>query len=379
MAVVDLWHLARGPVGKCPECGQLAGPPSARHGRGLRWRVVVPGHPSESFRQKGQAERREVALWNMPKRRTTDATVDDMIEVWLASKAGLARKSRQSASEAAQVVLARWSGVKLAEVDHDTVQAWLGGMQAARGKRLVPASASLRTKAKQCLSGALGIAVRRGLMPANPVIDVVVPKVPAREGRFLSIGELTALAEAADGHWRSQGLGGQPPGTMIWLMGTTGVRISEACALDVGSIDVRRRRVRVVRGKGEKSRNAPITSTVLGMLDLGRPRAEPLFTQPRTGKRITPGPWRRRWFDPAVEAAGLGDVRPHDLRHTAVSLAIHEGASIYDVQEMCGHSRPSTTQNIYGHLLDGHLDDVADRLDAALRRDVPGKGWRGMA
>lgn len=371
MAVIDLWHK-RGDVTLCPLCGQRAGPPSSRHGRGLRWRVSVPGHPSESYSEKGRAQRREVALWAAPRVRASGETVDDMVALWRAAKSGRAQKTRESARDAAQVVLARWAGTKLAEVDHDDVQVWIAGLQAAHGRQLVPASASLRHKALQCLSGSLAIAVRRGLLLANPCDDVQVPKILQREGRFLSVDELAALARAADERHAAQGLRRQSPGSMIWFMGTTGVRIGEACALDVGHVDVARRRARVVRGKGDKSRNVPLTGFVLEMLDLERPRSEPLFVAPRTGGRVEADSWRRRWFDAAVEAAGLGDVKPHDLRHTAVSLAIHNGASIYDVQEMCGHSRVSTTLNIYGHLLDGHLDDVAARLDRALGT-LPGK------
>lgn len=81
--------------------------------------------------------------------------------------------------------------------------------------------------------------------------------------------------------------------------------------------------------------------------------------------------WRAKWFAPAVQETGLGDVRPHDLRHTAASLAIANGALILDVSRMLGHESPAFTLRIYGHLVDRHLDEIAERMDA-LYAGVPG-------
>ena len=58
-------------------------------------------------------------------------------------------------------------------------------------------------------------------------------------------------------------------------------------------------------------------------------------------------------------------LTPHELRHTAASLAIAAGASIKGVQSMLGHASATLTLDRYGHLFEGELDAVADRLDAA--------------
>ncbi|GAA1251737.1 hypothetical protein GCM10009609_13830 [Pseudonocardia aurantiaca] len=70
-------------------------------------------------------------------------------------------------------------------------------------------------------------------------------------------------------------------------------------------------------------------------------------------------------FDAAAERAGVGDVTPHGLRHTAASLAIAAGATVVLVQRMLGHSSPSVTLNVYSHLFADDLDTVADRLHQA--------------
>lgn len=60
-------------------------------------------------------------------------------------------------------------------------------------------------------------------------------------------------------------------------------------------------------------------------------------------------------------------ITPHDLRHTAASLAISAGANVKAVQRMLGHAKASMTLDVYADLFDEDLDGVADRLDTAIR------------
>jgi integrase len=73
--------------------------------------------------------------------------------------------------------------------------------------------------------------------------------------------------------------------------------------------------------------------------------------------------WRREVFDPAVRAAGLHDLTPHALRHTAASLAIAAGANIKAVQRMLGHQSAAMTLDVYSGLFEDDLDHVAQRLN----------------
>ena len=59
------------------------------------------------------------------------------------------------------------------------------------------------------------------------------------------------------------------------------------------------------------------------------------------------------------------------MRHTAASLAIANGANVGVVQRMLGHVGPSITLNLYGHLFEASLDDIADRMDEAQRQYAP--------
>jgi len=72
---------------------------------------------------------------------------------------------------------------------------------------------------------------------------------------------------------------------------------------------------------------------------------------------------RRDWFDAAATSAGLEGLTPHELRHTAASLAVSAGANVLAVQRMLGHSKPSVTLDVYSDLFDSDLDDLSTRMD----------------
>ena len=78
--------------------------------------------------------------------------------------------------------------------------------------------------------------------------------------------------------------------------------------------------------------------------------------------------FRPRSFDPAAEKAGLIGLTPHELRHTAASLAIAAGANVKAVQQMLGHASAAMTLDIYAGLFADDLDAVADQLDRAFAR-----------
>ncbi len=76
-----------------------------------------------------------------------------------------------------------------------------------------------------------------------------------------------------------------------------------------------------------------------------------------------------RYFKLATERAGLpAALRMHDLRRTAASLLIREGASIKALQKQLGHKDAVQTLNRYGHLYPDELDSLAERLEAVHER-----------
>ena len=87
-----------------------------------------------------------------------------------------------------------------------------------------------------------------------------------------------------------------------------------------------------------------------------------VFTSP-TGRVLRNTNLRPRFFDPAAERTGLAGLAPHELRHTAASLAVQAGANVKVVQQMLGHASAAITLDVYAGLFADNLDEVADRLD----------------
>ena len=84
-----------------------------------------------------------------------------------------------------------------------------------------------------------------------------------------------------------------------------------------------------------------------------------------------------RSFKPLVRAAGVPMIRFHDMRHTAASLMLSKGVSIFIVSKIMGHSRPSITSDIYGHLVPGSMNGIGDMMDeliAPIPVNVPSAG-----
>ncbi|SFO30814.1 Phage integrase family protein [Geodermatophilus obscurus] len=94
-----------------------------------------------------------------------------------------------------------------------------------------------------------------------------------------------------------------------------------------------------------------------------RPADELAFPSPQ-GAVLRNRNARAAWFDEAARAIGVPGRTPHELRHTAASLAVSAGANVKAVQRMLGHASAAMTLDRYADLFDDDLDDVADRLDA---------------
>ena len=110
----------------------------------------------------------------------------------------------------------------------------------------------------------------------------------------------------------------------------------------------------------------------LAALMVGKARDELVFTDMRGGV-LRNSNWRARVFEPAVTKCRAADdtfpaITPHDLRHTAASLAVSAGANVKALQRMLGHAKASMTLDVYADLFDDDLDAVAVQLDAAITK-----------
>ncbi|MCI1643307.1 MAG: site-specific integrase [Bifidobacterium crudilactis] len=76
----------------------------------------------------------------------------------------------------------------------------------------------------------------------------------------------------------------------------------------------------------------------------------------------------RTWYVSALRRADLPMVSPHDLRHTAASIAVHAGANVKALQRMLGHKSASMTLDVYADLFDSDLDHVSAAIDSAVEK-----------
>lgn len=170
-------------------------------------------------------------------------------------------------------------------------------------------------------------------------------------------------------------------GTLILVLGYTGVRWGEASALRVKDIDLEKRRLHIVenavfvRGeiivgspKTHKRRSVPFPAFLNEQLRQaveGKAETDLAFPGRFGEHQITPTIRHNSWFDKALVAAKLLPMTIHDLRHTTASLAVSAGANVKAVQRMLGHASAAMTLDVYADLFNDDLDDVAQRLDEA--------------
>jgi integrase len=121
-----------------------------------------------------------------------------------------------------------------------------------------------------------------------------------------------------------------------------------------------------------ESREVPIPDFILKLV----PRAMPgVPVWQVDGDRVKRPNADHGWFAGAVNRCRATDKRfprvtPHDLRHTAASLAVQSGANVKAVQRMLGHASAAVTLDVYADLFDTDLDAVASALSESV-----GKMW----
>ncbi|TFV93015.1 site-specific integrase [Blastococcus sp. CT_GayMR20] len=299
--------------------------------------------------------------WTAPERGRI--TVEAWAEQWLAAQTGLKPSTLyRYRSLLRSQILPRWSQHRLADVTHGDVAAWVAEM----AEKLAPASVR---QAHRVLALILTLAVRDGRIPRNPATGVPLPRARRAEPRFLTREQVERLAEAAGEH-----------GDVVRLLAYTGLRFGEMAALRVRRVDFLRKRLVVAESatevggtvqygspKTHQQRTVPIPGTLVEPLARRCESKGPddlVLTSPE-GAVLRSGNFRRRIFDPAAETAGLPDLSPHDLRHTAASLLVASGANVKAVQRMLGHASAAMTLDVYSGLFDDELGALAERMDAA--------------
>jgi site-specific recombinase XerD len=203
---------------------------------------------------------------------------------------------------------------------------------------------------------------KRGIECISPE-RIELAKLPERSLDLITPTELGRLMKAADGSDEKT----LRDRAIFELLFSTGLRVSELCALD-SDIDLSRDELSV-RGKGDKVRvvflSEAAKDAVRNYQKARKDMGEALFVNiakgRERGERLTPRSIERIIKVYATKAGITKKVTPHVLRHSFATDLLSNGADIRSVQQLLGHASINTTQ-IYTHVTDAHLREIHKRF-----------------
>jgi integrase len=231
------------------------------------------------------------------------------------------------------------------------------------------------------LSSALTAAVRWQYVAANPARGARLPELPRRQVKAPPTDVVVRLLAAADDLQAT-----------IWLRLAlaTGARRGEVLALRWPAVDLDAGTVTYAASMNE-DRTVKVTKTNRERtitLDPGTVAALRSWRALQVSRALELGvkasrscyvlsnaldgsiPWRpdgaSQRFRRLRARAGVGDVRLHDLRHANATLMLRNGVDPMTAAYRLGHSRPTTTMDVYGHVIDGADRAAADTIGRLL-------------
>ena len=238
--------------------------------------------------------------------------------------------------------------------------------------------------AHRLLSLAVSDAVKNGTVVRN-VVDVHKPPTPEdSEVEILTPEQIDETLYKLQHHWLRP---------IVSLALDTGIRRGELLGLQWGDIDLDCSTLRVERAveetraglrvkppkskRGRRSIALPKRAVAMLrahraeqmrtrlLLGLGKPDDKTLVFSDFDGEMLWPDDLTRVWARVSL-AKRLPRVTFHALRHTHASMLIANGVDIVTISRRLGHSKTSTTLDIYGHLFKGADAAAAEAIDALL-------------
>lgn len=260
---------------------------------------------------------------------------------------------------------------RLNQVDAESIKRYIKYLNTtARTKQGKPYSTTTVQHHFSTLRNILEYARRFHYIQSNPCQDLSQKEKPHRDAKkvdFLDVDKAREFMRCLDGEplfWRA----------FTNVLITCGLRRGECVGLQWQDIDpdkltltVSRNvtldknspdKIRVGSTKTGEDRTVPISNRVYSILmELKREQEGRLQIKMFPGAFIfcrdadprkpiyptEPTRWQRKF----VKRHNLPDVSPHDLRHTAATLALEAGANLKEVQQLLGHTDPSTTMAFY--------------------------------
>ncbi len=222
-------------------------------------------------------------------------TVGAWAAEWLSGQVQLKLSTRARYAGVLRVqVLPTWDRVPLKAVTHTDVSRWVAQLVAdGLGARTVH-------KAHRVLSLVLDLAVRDGRLPRNPAAGVRLPRAPTARKQFLTAAEVAVLADAS-GRDR----------VLVYVLAYCGLRFGEAAGLQVGDVDLTRRRLRVERSITDVDGHLVATTPKSTM----RGRCRCRRSSPRCWRTRSPAGW------PMLRSSPVGTVGCSGATTSGVALS----------------------------------------------------------
>ncbi|WP_043731606.1 tyrosine recombinase XerC [Kutzneria sp. 744] len=252
--------------------------------------------------------------------------------------------------------------VAVADIDLAGLRGWLGRLRAAGSSRstLARRSAAARTFTAW--------ARRRGHLAADPGQLLMAPRPQRTLPGVLRKEQAAAMLDAAESGAAEGAAVALRDQTLLELLYATGVRVSEACGLDLGDVDYSSRVIRVL-GKGGRERVVPFGAPAEralrrwlaeGRSALVRPGSPAALLLGARGGRLDQRTARKIVHGAVGAVPGAVDTGPHGLRHSAATHLLEGGADLRTVQELLGHATLATTQ-LYTHVTVERLKAIHER------------------
>jgi integrase len=387
VAVDDLWYLTkRGPDGK-----RL---PSAKHGRGKRWRVRWVDNHGQSrerlFERKADADRYDANVHADLSRgqyiddRAGRVTVATLAERWRADQLHIESTAIRVEHAIRLHISSDIGQMQVGQVRPSKVQAWV------KDRSRVLAPTTLRV-VYGYLNAIFATAVRDRLIASSPCVDIRLPGID-RDKRVIPAPEqVHRLAELMPSRLAAS----------VYVAAGCGLRLGEVLGLEAGDIDFDRaeltvrQQLKMHKGRPPylgrpktktSARTVELPNVVAAALrahlderdlppvevdddtDPRRPTRRPagLVFRAASGEPVNASTFSRTWT-PVRTKVGLPPRWGfHGLRHYYATLLIHAGASVKTVQLALGHSTPTITLNEYVHEWPDALDRTRSLVDGAL-------------
>jgi site-specific recombinase XerD len=210
----------------------------------------------------------------------------------------------------------------------------------------------------RALKAAFNVAKRWKLIDENPCADIGQISIPDELPHFFTTVDFEKLLATMPQAWLRE---------MVVLAVLTGMRRGELCNLKWQDIDFSAKVVQIhssatFRTKQGKRRVVALNSTAYLLLQARKELSPSEYVFTLNDKKIR-DQHAGRLFKRAVRAAKLSDqqLHFHSLRHTFASWLVQNGASLYQVQKLLGHSNPRITQ-VYAHLQPSEMHEIVERL-----------------